>query len=166
MRPHLLACLAASAFLIGSAPARAHGESEHGGHAAPMAGHAMTPTAFGQAGDAAQVTRTVRIEMTDAMRFTPAELDVKPGETVRFVLHNDGQILHEMVLGDAAALRQHAAMMLKDPGMAHGDPSMVHVPPGATGELVWRFTKTGSFEFACLQPGHFEAGMVGRIEVR
>ena len=152
--------------MICPAPAWAHGESEHGGHTAPMAGHAVTQTAFGQAGDAAKATRTVRIEMTDAMRFTPAKLAAKPGETVRFVLHNDGQILHEMVLGDAAALKQHAAMMLKEPEMAHGDPSMVHVKPGATGELVWQFTKAGSFEFACLQPGHFEAGMVGRIEVR
>lgn len=166
MRPHLLSCLVASTLLIGSAPAWAHGENEHGGHAAPVTAHAMAPTAFGQAGDAAKVTRTVRIEMTDAMRFTPAKLNVKPGETVRFVLHNDGQILHEMVLGDAAALKQHAAMMLKDPEMAHGDPSMVHVQPGATGELVWQFTKAGSFEFACLQPGHFEAGMVGQVEVR
>ena len=104
--------------------------------------------------------------MSDAMRFSSADLTVKRGETIRFVVHNSGKLLHEMVLGTHAALVEHAALMKKFPNMEHADPSMAHVKPGATGQIVWQFTKAGQFQFACLQAGHFEAGMVGAITVK
>ena len=104
--------------------------------------------------------------MSDAMRFTPSSIKVKRGETIKFVLTNTGQMKHEMVLGTIKELKEHAALMLKFPDMEHADPNMVTVEPGKTGELVWRFTKAGTFDFACLQPGHFEAGMVGKVAVK
>lgn len=73
---------------------------------------------------------------------------------------------HEMVLGTLDELQKHAALMRKFPEMEHDDPNAVSIEPGQTGELVWRFTKTGDFDFACLVPGHFEAGMRGKIVVR
>ncbi len=104
--------------------------------------------------------------MTDAMRFVPAKVKVKKGETVRFVVTNSGQLKHEMVLGTAKDLREHAELMKKFPEMEHADPNQVSLEPGKTAELLWQFTRTGTFDFACLQPGHFDAGMRGKIAVR
>lgn len=123
-------------------------------------------TPFGRQGDPKKVTRTIRVGMSDQMRFDPGRISVKKGETVRFVVANRGAVLHEMVLGTPQALKEHAELMKKHPGMEHDEPSMTHVKPGATGDIVWQFTKAGDFEFACLVPGHFEAGMVGKVVVK
>jgi uncharacterized cupredoxin-like copper-binding protein len=121
---------------------------------------------FGRQGDPAKAVRTIRIHMADTMRFTPADITVKRGETVKLVAANRGQVLHELVLGTADDLRKHADLMRQHPGMEHEEPHMTHVKPGKTGEIVWQFTQPGEFRFACLIPGHFEAGMVGKVTVR
>jgi uncharacterized cupredoxin-like copper-binding protein len=129
------------------------------------AGHEAHEKAFGRKGDPKKVSRTIDMDMSDAMRFSPAELVVKPGETVRFRLKNSGKVMHEMVLGTMQDLKDHAEMMKKHPGMEHDEPYMVHVAPGKTRTLVWQFAKAGEFHYGCLIPGHFEAGMVGKIKV-
>ena len=103
--------------------------------------------------------------MTDDMRFTPDRIEVRQGETVRFVVVNRGAMLHEFVLGDKQTLDEHAAMMVKFPGMEHDEPYMAHVKPSARGEIVWRFNRPGDFDFACLIAGHYQAGMRGTIKV-
>jgi len=80
-------------------------------------------------------------------------------------VQNRGQLLHEIVLGTQASLAQHAEMMLKHPGMEHDEPYMAHVKAGRKGDLVWTFNRPGRFDFACLIPGHYQAGMVGTINV-
>lgn len=125
----------------------------------------MAKTAFGQTGDPAKVSRTVQVGMADTMRFDPARLTIKQGETVRFVIRNHGKVIHELVLGTAAALAEHAEVMKRHPGMEHEEPYMAHVSPGKTGEIIWLFTQPGEFKYGCLVPGHFEAGMVGTIRV-
>ena len=143
--------------------ALAHSEKPH---VAPAFDYSKAePTAFGIAADPAQATRTIRVDMSDAMRFTPAEIRVRRGETVRFVVANKGQVLHEMVLGTREELDKHAELMKKFPGMEHDEPHMAHVRPGGTGEIGWKFTRAGTFHFACLIPGHYEAGMIGKVEV-
>ena len=142
-------------------PAHAHGEKKHAATAPAIA----EQTAWGIAGKPAQVTRTITLDMTDTMRFTPDTLTVKEGETVRFVVRNTGRMLHEMVIGTPDELAKHAAMMAKFPNMEHDEAYMVHVDPGKTGEIVWHFNRAGSFEFACLIAGHFEAGMRGTLTV-
>jgi uncharacterized cupredoxin-like copper-binding protein len=122
--------------------------------------------AYGRPGDGAKASRAVTIDMSDSMRFTPALITVRKGETIRFLLTNSGKVKHEMVLGPSKELKEHAALMRKFPEMEHADPSRVSVGPGKTGALIWQFTRAGTFDFACLQPGHFEAGMRGRIAVR
>jgi uncharacterized cupredoxin-like copper-binding protein len=99
------------------------------------------------------------------MRFAPAELTIKQGETIRFRVKNSGKVMHEMVLGTMEELKEHAETMRKQPGMAHDESSMVHVAPGKTQTLVWQFTEAGEFHYGCLVPGHFEAGMVGKVTV-
>ena len=120
---------------------------------------------FGKAGDPGKSARIVRITMDDKMRFTPNTITVRQGETIKLALTNKGRILHELVIGTPRELREHAAMMRKFPGMEHDEPHMAHVDPGKSGSLVWTFNKPGDFDFACLIPGHFEAGMAGKIKV-
>jgi len=131
---------------------------------------AAEQTAFGIAGDPSKVTRTIAIDMSDDMRYAPAALDVKLGETVRFVVANKGATMHELVLGTPKDIAHHAQAMSNAPvGMAQHDhqmPSMVHVHPGSSGEIVWRFNRAGTFAYACLIPGHYEAGMKGTLVVR
>ena len=120
---------------------------------------------WGIAGDAQPALRTVTIEMTDDMRFSPDHFSVRRGETLRLHVINKGQVMHEVVLGTQASLNEHAQMMLKFPGMEHDEPYMAHVAPGKSENLIWNFNRPGSFDFACLIPGHFQAGMTGRFTV-
>jgi uncharacterized cupredoxin-like copper-binding protein len=160
--PRILLNVLVAAALTGLAAANAHGPERH----APAGPNLdMVKTAFGQTGDPKQVNRTLRVDMSDAMRFTPEQITVRKGETVRFLVRNGGKVMHEFVLGTDEELSKHAEMMKKFPGMAHEDPYMAHVAPGESGEVVWQFTEVGDFKFGCLLPGHFEAGMVGRIRV-
>jgi len=122
--------------------------------------------AYGRPGDPTKVSRTVAIDMSDSMRFTPALISARKGETIRFALSNSGKVRHEMVLGSSRELKEHAALMRNFPGMEHADTNRRTVDPGKTGDLVWQFTRAGTFDFACLQPGHFEAGMRGKITVK
>ena len=103
--------------------------------------------------------------MTDKMRFTPDRIEVRQGETVRLVHRNGGQIMHEFVLGTKKDLDEHAELMKKFPGMEHDEPYMAHVGAGKSGEIVWNFNRPGEFDFACLIPGHYQAGMVGKVTV-
>ena len=159
-------CVAVAALTPSGLPS-AHGDEAHlkkmqGKSAEHDDEHASS---LGTPGDGNAVTRTVNVGMSDTMRFAPATIAVKKGETIRFVLKNDGKLKHEMVLGTPKELKKHAALMQKMPEMEHADPNMVTVDSGKTGELIWKFNKTGTFDFACLQPGHFEAGMKGKIAV-
>ena len=123
-------------------------------------------TPFGRAADPKRAKRTIRVEMTDQMRFIPARITVAQGEIVRFVPVNKGQVMHEMVLGTMDELKKHAEMMKKHPGMEHDEPHMAHVAPGKTGVMGWQFTKAGEFFYGCLIPGHFDAGMIGKVTVK
>ncbi|MBX9756406.1 MAG: plastocyanin [Pseudomonadaceae bacterium] len=145
---------------------------------------------IGQPGTAAEVTRTVEVKMGDIF-FSSKSISIKPGETIRFVLRNEGSLLHEFNIGDAAAHAAHqkemAAMFengtlgatgsgqmanmghnmngMKMAGMEHNDPNSVLVEPGATQELIWTFTQSTALEFACNVPGHYQSGMVGQFEL-
>jgi uncharacterized cupredoxin-like copper-binding protein len=148
--------------LLGSPAALAHSEM-HEGHQAASTIREQKP--WGIAGDASEVDRTIEIRMTDQMRFTPDRLQVRQGETSRFVHRNDGKILHEFVIGTRAELDEHVAMMARFPGMQHDEPYMAHIAPGQSGEMIWTFNRAGEFDFACLIAGHYQAGMVGTIRV-
>jgi uncharacterized cupredoxin-like copper-binding protein len=120
---------------------------------------------WGIAGDAKSVKRTITLSMSDEMRFVPDKFEVKQGETVRISLKNTGKILHEMVIGTKKELDEHAALMVKFPTMEHDEPYMAHIAPGKMGEIIWTFNRPGEFDFACLIAGHYQSGMVGKINV-
>lgn len=120
---------------------------------------------FGIAGDPGKAAKTIKFSMSDDMRFTPNMVTLQQGETVKFVIVNNGKTMHEMVIGTMKELKEHSELMKKFPDMEHDEPYMAHVKPGAAEEIVWHFNKPGEFDFGCLIAGHFEAGMTGKIKV-
>jgi|TARA_E500000305_G_scaffold93084_1_gene81388 uncharacterized cupredoxin-like copper-binding protein len=138
----------------------------------PDAGQtAATETAIGVPAQPSEATRTIEVSMRETedgrMIFVPGSIEVAEGETVRFAIANNGQIAHEFVLGTKEDNAEHKAEMEAMPEMhKHDTPKSITLEPGGTGELAWTFTTAGIFEFACLIPGHYEAGMYGPLTVR
>jgi uncharacterized cupredoxin-like copper-binding protein len=159
----LLSLTAGTAWLRPS-PAQAHGNAHPPAGETPPVIKEQKP--WGIAAEPHEAQRTVNIRMTDNMRFTPSHIEAKEGETLRLHLSNQGKLLHEWVLGTPEELMAHAELMKKFPNMAHDEPYMAHVPAGQRGDIVWTFNRPGDFEFACLLPGHWDAGMRGTVRVR
>ena len=145
----------AAASLIASAAIA--GGTHGGGH------HEESP--IGKPGVAAKVTRTIQVDMSNGMRFKPSDIQVKRGETVRFVLKNTDSVKHEFSLGTPQELAEHYEVMKKFPDMEHDEPNKISLAPGKQGEIIWQFTKAGTVDFACLHVGHFDAGMKGQVKV-
>ena len=177
---HLLGALAASAFLLMTSSAalaqEGHGNSmDHMQGAMPehMEGapqQHMTEGLYGEPGDAKMENRTITVTATE-IAFDLKDIEVKQGETIRFVLINKGEQPHELVLGDAREQAEHRQMMIEMAGMdmsqmGHADHNSISVEPGETKELIWHFTKPGHFEFACNFPGHADLGMRGPLNVK
>jgi uncharacterized cupredoxin-like copper-binding protein len=160
----LLALPVLGAGLIGApGAARAHGSQPHAKRPSTLPAEQKD---WGIAGAPGQARRSIDFRMDDSMRFTPAKIEVALGETVRLRVRNAGKVMHEFVIGTRQENEEHARLMVKFPNMEHDEPWMAHVPPGRTGEIVWTFNRAGTFEFACLIAGHYQAGMVGTIVVR
>lgn len=151
-----LGVAAAGALLAAYAAAEEqhHGQGEHMHHGA----HA-DQSAAGKPGKASAVKRTIEVRMLDTMRYEPSSITVKAGETVRFVIENKGRLAHEFGIGTLEEQAKHAEMMKAMPDMKHDDPNVMAVEPGQKKELIWQFTRTGTFEIACHVPGHYPAGM-------
>ena len=155
--------------------------------AGPHSGGHGDGMGIGEPGKASEASRTIEITMGDNY-FEPEKIQVKAGATVRFVVKNDGAFVHEFNVGTAAMhathqkemtmMVEHGAleadkinhdMMKMDMGggktMEHNDPNAVLLEPGQSAEIVWKFTGPTDLEFACNVPGHYEAGMMGHIEV-
>jgi uncharacterized cupredoxin-like copper-binding protein len=142
--------------------ASAHGNEDHPKKSGPVRKEQKD---WGIAGEAKAARRTIEVRMGDDMRFTPDKIEVRHGETVRFVVRNAGKTMHEFVIGTKAENDKHAELMIRFPNMEHDEPYMAHVGPGKTGEIIWTFNRPGDFDFACLIAGHYQAGMVGKIKV-
>jgi uncharacterized cupredoxin-like copper-binding protein len=123
----------------------------------------------GVPGNPKKPARIVEVVMRDAdgkMLFIPDRVEVRKGEQIRFKLRNEGEVDHEFVLATTAENLEHAEMMKMHPHMEHEDANARRLAPHKTGEIVWSFTKAGTFEFSCLIPGHREAGMTGTVLVK
>lgn len=159
----LTAAILGVALMGAAAVAGAHGDEAHAKAKKKAISTEQHP--WGREGDPAKATRTILVDMSDTMRFKPATITIKRGETVKFVVGNTGKVLHEMVIGTEEELRKHAELMKKHPGMEHDEPYMAHVSPGKKETMTWTFDKPGTFMYGCLIPGHWEAGMRGTIVV-
>jgi uncharacterized cupredoxin-like copper-binding protein len=160
--------LVAMFVVVGGTAVPAHGPSAHHGHGV---GHQTSRegSAYGQPGDPQLPSRTIVVRMMEVdgkMLFEPSSIEVRKGEQIRFRLDNVGALDHEFLLGTSQEIEEHAGMMQAMPDMKHDDPNSRQVPAKASGDLLWHFTTGGQFDFACLIPGHREAGMSGRIIVK
>lgn len=181
-RPRL--AILAAAFALGTA----HADEGHKHHMDGMSSDMMAKheameakmkdtTAFGVKGDPKKATRTVTVTATD-IAFDLKSLDVKLGETIKFVLVNKGEMAHEFTIGDEAYQKNASAMMtmMSDMGMDPASPEHIAMHAGMpnsatalpkeTKTIVWTFSKPGTFVFACNMIGHAEAGMTGKITVK
>lgn len=150
-------CSAAIVAALLASSATAFAAGEHAG------GHDESP--IGKPGLTSKVKRTITVEMADNMRYSPSQIQVKKGETIRFLVKNVGKVRHELSLGTPQELAEHLELMKKFPEMEHDEPSKITLDPGKQGEIYWQFTRPGAVHFACLMPGHYEAGMKGQITV-
>jgi uncharacterized cupredoxin-like copper-binding protein len=128
-------------------------------------GHHHDSFSAGEPGDASKPSRTIEIEMSE-MKFSPPQIEVKRGEQIRFVIRNEGTEDHEFLLATTKENLAHAEVMKKHPHMEHDDPNGVRLSPYQSAELVWKFTKAGTFEYACLIPKHRDYGMLGHVVVK
>lgn len=145
--------MALAASLAAIASALAHEHSQHGSYSA------------GEPGDPSQPSRTIEIAMSE-MDYEPSRIEVKRGEQIKFVLRNVGTEDHEFLLATTKENLKHAAVMKKHPHMEHDEPNGVRVAPKKTAEILWKFTKPGTFEYSCLIPKHREYGMTGQVTVK
>lgn len=135
---------------------------------------------FGQAGMLEDVDRVIEIDM-DEMDFSPEGIEVKEGETIKFIVKNVGKVIHEFNLGNTETWKGHDKEMrqmfqkgminmrrinhekMEAAGMMHEDPNSILLEPGQTGEVIWTFSEHVEMGFACNVPGHRNAGMVGKV---
>lgn len=133
-------------------------------------GHTHSTFAAGEPGNPNRPAREIVVTFIETqdgkMLFAPDKIQVKRGEQIKFVLKNDGAIDHEFMLDSVKNNAKHKIEMQKNPDMEHDDPNGKRLNPGKATELLWRFTKVGEFEFACLIPGHYESGMKGTVVVK
>ena len=162
-----------STLILSALTTLAFASDDHaGGHDHDMSGmhqeqHGDTQTSLtGKPGDPAKVSRTIKVTMEEIMRFTPSNISVKTGETIRLYIQNADKVPHEMVIGSMGEMKELAEMMRKMPGMKHAEPNMITVTLGKSDGLVWQFDNAGTVNFAYLIPGHIEAGMTGKVEVK
>ena len=125
--------------------------------------------AIGLKGEKAKAKRTLNISMRETedgkMLIEPKVLMFRKGETVVLNFTNKGKVDHEFVMDTEDNVQKHKVVMLKNPDMVHADDNSLRLTPGEKGQIIWTFAKDGKYSFACLIPGHYEAGMHGKISV-
>jgi uncharacterized cupredoxin-like copper-binding protein len=139
----------------------AYAHDDHAGHKH----HVGDSYSAGEAGDPKKPARTIEVEMRE-MEYLPPKIEVKRGEQIRFVIHNTGTEAHEFLLATTAENLKHEAVMRKNPDMEHDEPNGLRIAAKQSGEILWKFTKPGTFEYACLIPDHREYGMTGKVVVK
>jgi uncharacterized cupredoxin-like copper-binding protein len=145
--------LALTALVALAAPAKSHDKHTHETYSA------------GEPGNPKKPSRTIEVEMSE-MEYKPWRIEVKRGEQIRFVIRNVGKEDHEFLLATTQENLKHAEDMKKNPHMEHDDPNGVRLKPNKSAEIVWKFTKVGTFEYSCLIPDHRDYGMVGKVTVK
>ncbi len=153
MRNLTTIAVALAALSVTAAPVRSHEK------------HAHESFSAGEPGDPKKPSRTIEVVLNE-MDFTPARIEVKRGEQIRFVIRNVGAEDHEFLLATTEENMKHAEVMKKHPHMEHDDPNGVRLAPKKSAEILWQFTKAGNFEYSCLIPNHRDFGMIGHVTVK
>ena len=140
---------------------------------------------IGKIGKLSEVNKTIEIKMYDNY-FEPKEIKIKKNETVRFLITNYGELVHEfniatremhlnhqdemmkmmeygILLGDKIDKQKMKELSKKDHSLAHSHKNSLLLEPNQSGELIWKFSKDIVLEAACNVPGHYDSGMITKI---
>ena len=140
---------------------------------------------IGEKGKANEVDRVIEVKMYDNY-FQPSEMKIKKNETIKFVIYNLGELVHEfniatkemhfkhqpemakmveneILLADKIDKKKMKELSKKDHSMSHSHSNSVLLEPNKKGELIWKFSSDTTLEVACNVPGHYEAGMVAKL---
>ena len=130
------------------------------------AGTTASPSAAAASPSPAASAAAQRIEvmLTDTLKMEPAEMSVKAGQPVTFVVTNAGAIDHEFYLGDEAMQAEQEALMQAGE-MMHDTTEGISLKPGETKELTYTFDTAGQTIAGCHVVGHYGAGMKATITV-
>lgn len=140
-----------------------HGEMQ-GHHGAATAGHGSEQSLAGSVGKESEVSRIIEVTADDSMRFFHEPINVKKGETIKFVVTNKGSMVHEFAIGTKGELKKHGQMMMSNPTMKHGaGGNAITIEPSQSMSIIWKFEQAGQVEAACNVPGHYQAGMYSPI---
>ena len=141
--------------------------------------------AIGAKGNAENVDRVIKVTMYDNY-YQPNSFKVNKNETIKFEVENKGELVHEfniatkemhlkhqpemmmmveheILLADKIDKKKMMEMSKKNPAMAHSHSNSVLLSPGEKAELIWKFSNTVDIEAACNVPGHYDVGMIAKI---
>ena len=142
--------------------------------------------AIGVKGQEENIDRVIKVSMYDNY-YQPNSFKIKKNETIKFVVENKGQLVHEfniatkemhlkhqpemmmmveheILLADKIDKKKMKEMLKKNPTMAHSHSNSVLLSPGEKAELIWKFSNTVDIEAACNVPGHYDVGMIAKID--
>lgn len=130
----------------------------------------VSSAGYGSPAPATKADRTVAVNILPSLRYDPAALSVRPGETVVFKVTNEATAVHEFVLGDTKVQGDYQKMMAgmgSAPMTMRDQANVVDVQPGQTKQLAWTFptSSKGSVIYGSHQPGDYAHGLKGIITV-
>ena len=140
---------------------------------------------IGEKGNLSEVNRTIEIKMYDNY-YEPKEINIKKGETIKFIVYNNGKLVHEfniatkemhlkhqpemmkmvekeILLGDRIDIKKMKELAKTDHSMGHSHSNSVLLEPDQSAELIWKFNTDADLEAACNVPGHYDSGMIAKI---
>ena len=141
---------------------------------------------IGEKGDLAEVTKVIEVKMYDNY-YEPSEFKIKKNQTIKFIIFNYGEFVHEFNIATKKMHLKHQPEMLrlvenkillvdridkkkmkelskKDHSMSHSHSNSVLLEPNESAEIIWKFNTEADLEAACNVPGHYEAGMIAKID--
>ena len=143
---------------------------------------------IGTKGKESEINRVIVVKMFDNY-YEPNSFDISRGETIKFKVINSGELVHEFNIANAMMHKKHMPEMQKmvdneillpdsidkdkmkkmaklDKSMGHSHSNSVLLEPNQTGEIIWKFVDAVNIEIACNVPGHYEAGMIAKANLK
>ena len=143
---------------------------------------------IGSKGDETDVTRVIKVVMYDNY-YEPSSFQIKEGETIKFEVENAGMLVHEFNIANKMMHMKHQPEMIKmvengillafsidkekmkkmakmDKSMGHSHSNSVLLEPKQKGDIIWKFDNAVNIEVACNVPGHYQAGMIAKVNIK
>ena len=143
---------------------------------------------IGSKGNESDISRTIKVVMYDNY-YEPSSFQINAGETIKFEVENAGELVHEFNIANKMMHMKHQPEMEKmveneilfadsidknkmkkmakiDKSMGHSHSNSVLLEPKQKGNIIWRFENAVNIEVACNVPGHYQAGMIAKVNIK